>query len=77
MVTLADMIAILAEAAGVGGTDACATSVSVRVQGSDARDVNCDGFVDALDVLHVLLYMADLPQTPLPTGCAAVGDPLA
>jgi hypothetical protein len=32
-------------------------------------DVNCDGHVDAMDALFVLLTQAGLPLPPLPSGC--------
>lgn len=38
-------------------------------------DIDCDGTVDDIDALLLLLYLADVEQ-PLPTGCPAIGDPL-
>ena len=36
-------------------------------------DLDCSGTVTALDALHILRYIAELPVT-LPPGCAAIGS---
>jgi hypothetical protein len=37
----------------------------------------CDGSINGIDALDVLLFLTDLPELPLPTGCPAVGQPLS
>lgn len=69
-----DVFAILHSASGLEGFGACPVAAGV-VQGIELRDVNCDLAIDGLDALHVLLFVADLPQLPLPTGCPLVGEP--
>lgn len=36
-------------------------------------DADCSGQTDMLDVFMLLLYLADLPPLPTPSGCTPVG----
>jgi hypothetical protein len=37
-------------------------------------DLDCDGQITGRDVLQIALYLASLPELPLPSACAAVGE---
>lgn len=75
-VELDDAANILGSAAGVSENGACPAAADVDVQGLETRDVDCDLSITAIDVLNVLLYVAELDQLTVPVGCAAVGDPI-
>ena len=60
----------------IGGTEEGGCNQPAGLLG-DPRDVNCDSVLTTLDPLDVLLHLAGLPELPLPSGCPAVGEPIA
>jgi hypothetical protein len=62
---------------GIDANDALAMLQEVQGLSSSPcpgnSDVNCNGTLDLLDVLSILLYAANLPPLPTPSACRAIG----
>ncbi|MEO8457372.1 MAG: right-handed parallel beta-helix repeat-containing protein [Chloroflexota bacterium] len=65
-----DAIALLAITSGL--QNACLVAASNPALPQD--DTNCDGHIDDLDALDVLLSVSDLPELPSSSDCPAVGQ---
>jgi CSLREA domain-containing protein len=74
-IDLADVRAILSDAAGLANETPCiAPAEGNPLDTSNPRDTDCDGEVTGLDAFEVLLDLGGLPQVSVPEDCAAVGE---
>ncbi len=46
------------------------------ISGFGWGDLNCDGFVDAVDALYELVYLSGAMQLPQMSGCTPIGQPI-
>lgn len=60
---------------GVSGLNGCpSVNQAEPITGFPWGDVNCDGLVNALDVLFILAYQVDIDLTPVEPSCVPVGN---
>jgi hypothetical protein len=69
-----DVFALLAGIATGEPGGPCEAAAGAGASGTDGRDVNCDSEVTGVDALHILLFVAGLPELDKPGDCAAVGS---